>query len=553
MDESKELDCLLVYIPKLDNFYKPIGNYFFAMQLPMGLLAIADLVYKSSYSIEILHLGIEIISNKDFSFEEYLKRTKPKVVGLSLHWYYQSYDVIESAKKIKLILPDSFIVLGGMTASYYAEQIMEEFNCIDAVVRGDGEKPFLKLLQEVFNKGNNFFDIPNLTWRNKNEIKKNQMTYVAENSDLDELSFTNFRLIKNYSLYIKYARFPWIWPKGLSRAMNLKFILDASLVFPLTTYRGCLVDCSYCGGGKVAQEKINNRKKVSIRSIDRVIESIKAAQSYGYNTIYINYLPFEENPLYFDELFKRIKEEKIRINCMLECSALPSQDSIRLFKSTFLDSSATQIFISPESGSEKVRRSNKGYFFDNQELTECLRFISGFQIPVVLYFCLGLPFESIDDIKISKDFQTLLKKSFRKYITIHTEPLSLIPASPMEIDPSRYGIIKTKKRFMDFFQNSGISNSSFFPTDLGYFKVDFCFSDQNCKGACDEFCFKRNLQKIKCKNFCKLVDLITGNRFVPSKAIFLLSKLLCNVSNVYWKLESLINGRSYTYKSPNYN
>jgi radical SAM superfamily enzyme YgiQ (UPF0313 family) len=540
MKKTEELDCLLAYVPKMDNYYKPIGHYIFPMQLPMGLLALADMARRNNFKTEVIHLGIEKINDRGFLLEDYLKERKPKVVGLSLHWYYQSGEVINTARKIRLAIPDSIIVLGGITAGYYAEEIMEKIDCVDFIIKGEGEKPFLGLLKSIRDGLSDFSGIPNLTWRDLSGIKSNQISYVSGKEDMDGLNFANLGLLRNAELYVKYARIPWIWLKGLGGIINRKFVLNSSSLFPLVISRGCFTDCSCCGGGKIAQERTGNRRKLSIRSINRVIDSIRGAQTHNYDTIYISYMPFEEEPGYFEELFREIKHENIKVNCLLDCYALPNESLIRLFKATFLDTSKTLIHISPESGSENIRRINKGSFFDNQELIRCVGNITALKIKVNLSFSIGLPFETTGDIKITKVFQAALKRKFGKNINIFTETLDLMPASPMEVDPARYGIIKTRNSFIDILQSSRLGNSAFYPYDPGYFKNGFCISDNGLKASYSEETYRKELQGIRCRDFCRLSGLIGDGGPVFNRQYRYFLKLLCNIFCFYRELNRYI-------------
>jgi radical SAM superfamily enzyme YgiQ (UPF0313 family) len=174
--EETELDCLLVFVPKLVNFYKPIGNHMFNVLLPTGLLSVADFINNKGYSVNILHFGLEKINDRSFSLRDYLRITNPKVVGLSLHWHYQCYDTMEVVKEIKCYNPNIFIVLGGLTAGYFHDEILRGHDFIDGVVRGDGEVPFYRLVEEVSAVSRDFSKVPNLTWREKKNIRINPIT-----------------------------------------------------------------------------------------------------------------------------------------------------------------------------------------------------------------------------------------------------------------------------------------------------------------------------------------------------------------------------------------
>ena len=75
------MDVLFVHCPKFKNYYRPIGEYTFINYMPMGLLALADLINREGYETEIVHLGVEWIENKAFSLIDYIAHNKPKIVA----------------------------------------------------------------------------------------------------------------------------------------------------------------------------------------------------------------------------------------------------------------------------------------------------------------------------------------------------------------------------------------------------------------------------------------------------------------------------------------
>src|SRR4030042_3154754 len=163
------MDCLFVHVPKFKNYYRPIGEYACSNSLPMGVLALADLLACEGYDTEVLHLGVEWIEDKGFSLIDYIAQKRPRVVALSLHWHPQSYDVLEQARMIKEAFPEIFIILGGLTASFYHREIMERFPWVDAIIRGEGEGPLLQLMEGLI-KGGRLETIPNLTWRQGDKV-----------------------------------------------------------------------------------------------------------------------------------------------------------------------------------------------------------------------------------------------------------------------------------------------------------------------------------------------------------------------------------------------
>ena len=90
-----DLDCLFVHVPKADNHYLPFGDFFNITYMPMGVLAIAEVLRRAGKRVEVLHLGVEWLEDPDFDLIADLAGKRIRAIGLPLYWHYQSYDVIE--------------------------------------------------------------------------------------------------------------------------------------------------------------------------------------------------------------------------------------------------------------------------------------------------------------------------------------------------------------------------------------------------------------------------------------------------------------------------
>jgi len=104
----EKVDCLFVHVPKLKNYYRPIGSFIWINFLPMGLLGLADLLQRNNISSQIVHLGVEGIEDPRFSLVDYIRQKAPRIVAFDLHWHHQSYDVLEAAKKVKQAFPSVY-------------------------------------------------------------------------------------------------------------------------------------------------------------------------------------------------------------------------------------------------------------------------------------------------------------------------------------------------------------------------------------------------------------------------------------------------------------
>ncbi len=488
----RKIDCLFVHVPKLVNYYRPIGQFLWINLLPSGLLALADLLHREKVSTEVVHLGVERIEDPTFSILDYIQEKSPRMVAFDLHWHHQSFDVMEIIHQVKEAFPSIFIVLGGYTASFFHEEIMKNFSTVDGIIRGEAETPLLDLAGVLIQGGKNLFSIPNLTWRRKGRVLMNPLSYVATEEDLNRLSFTNFPLLKNHSTYI-HCLSQSDYVEGVSRGRKPWTHSSKSPTYHLPVGRGCPVQCTWCGGGHLAQKAITGRREVVFRGIPEVIRTITDALSFGYKVFHFCFDPYPQNPDYYLRLFTRLREEKIEMECYFESFGLPTADFIHSFKETF-PGPGSLIALSPDVGSTRSRKIHKGYAYTNQALQRCLDQMKRQRVNCDLYFTIGVPFEKKEDIDRTVQFQRELKGQYSNIKGIRTFTVEIEPGSPWHLNPELFGVKTTLQTFMDFYHHHAQVQCPFF--SLGYWIPGF-FEE-----AKDEQGFEAAIQKAKCRHFC---------------------------------------------------
>jgi len=426
--------------------------------MPMGVLAIADFIQRHGYTSRIVHLGLKKIKNPEFSLEDYIKSIDVKIIAVPLHWSGQSFNVIETIKQIKLIKPSVISVLGGFTASFFDQEIMSRFESIDFIIRGEGEMPLLKLVQELSKPKPCLAGVPNLVWRDGNKIIRNELRYVASKEDMDNLTFTNFGLLEESELYGR-----------LGERQNLfsEKTMPTRKSFCLCIGRGCATDCTFCGGSKFAQKLVNNRTIPVFRSPHKVLEDIVKLKSDNFDEIYIDFDPYP-NGNYFIELFRLIRKAKVDISCTLACWSLPKREFVDEFKRTFKRHS--QLTISPETGSEKLRHFHRGYSYSNQELLNVLDYFYRKGVSSQIYFSYPLPYSRKGDIKATNNLVRQIEKTFGGYSRVLIHELSFDPASKLYCDPGKYKIISKRNSFLDYYQQSKDDSEYIF---TGYGEEEF--------------------------------------------------------------------------------
>jgi len=496
------MDCLIIHTPKFNNYYKPFGEFVWVNYMPLGLLGIADYLDRNGITCRVLHQGVEWVNRRSWKLEESLKSISPHVFALSLHWHYQAHDVIEACKKIRAFHPEAYIVLGGNTGSFFHDEIIRDFPCVDGVVRGDGEVPLLELVKKVKAGEKGLSGVPNLSWRNKEgKVVSNGVTYCADEGMLNELRFANMDLLENYRTYIDYITLPFIVVKRIPIEVNFKMFTARYKLFPLCVGRGCSHDCTWCSGSYTQQkERISYRGKVVWRGYDAVIADIKQALSYGYEGMYTVFDPTPNNQSYFVGLFQRIREEGLtkKLGWMHEATGLTSKEFIDEFAETFSEDFRV-IALSPETGNEGVRKRNKGYFFSNEEFHKVVEYITSRNVNIEIFFTYGIPGENEDVVKESYKMRNEIVKKHGRRNCLRALSIEMEPGAPWYMNPERFGVVTSRRSFADFVKAHAIATEGTY-TSLGYYIPDYFKEPLDPEDP--EGDFGRRLQKLKCRHFC---------------------------------------------------
>ena len=113
---------------------------------PLGLELVAEAVRRAGHEVRLLDLQVE--THQDYF--RMLEDWQPDVVGFSCNYLANVPEIIDLAKLTKTHSPSRFVLVGGHSASFVAQEFLEHAEgAIDCVLKGEGETAIVELLNVI--------------------------------------------------------------------------------------------------------------------------------------------------------------------------------------------------------------------------------------------------------------------------------------------------------------------------------------------------------------------------------------------------------------------
>lgn len=202
---------------------KPDLSFGIEISPPLGLCYIAAMARNAGH--EVLILDMRIPGQGEPAFDELLTQWQPDVIGFSV-FSYEAEAYLSLAKKVRIALPGSKIVVGGPFASADPAGALGA-GLADLAILGEGELVFVEAL-ERWRKGLDLQDLSGIAYFRKAVIINPVSCYIH---DLDTLPLPAWDLIDMEA----YSSLP-----------RQGFIYKQQGYFSVFSSRGCPFDCIYC-------------------------------------------------------------------------------------------------------------------------------------------------------------------------------------------------------------------------------------------------------------------------------------------------------------------
>ena len=386
-------DLILLHPPSIYDFreshseYGPISDVIFSTPVfemyPMGFTSMAGYLEEHGFNARIVNIAQRMVSEPGYDVDAAIAKLDPILFGLDLHWLPHAQGALKLAEIVKKHHPQTPVVFGGLSASYFHEELIRS-DLIDFVIRGDScEEPLRQLLACVV-FGGDLSTVKNLTWKDAGtgEIRINPLDHVPPSISprpVPDISYVIGSVLKYWKLrdVIPYGN----W---------LNYPITA-----LLTSRGCPMHCSACGGSRDAYHTICAREHPAYRSPEDLVKDIRFIQRFSRAPIFLIHDLRNGGHKYAQDILALLGDERLRNEIVFELTTPVLDDYLDQIRRSV---PRWSLEITLESHLERVRHLNRRFQCSNEKIIETIgKALDNGVRRVDIFFMVGLPGQSYED------------------------------------------------------------------------------------------------------------------------------------------------------------
>lgn len=313
----------------------PLYEYF-----PVGFRSLRQYLSSREFEVKIINLSSLLIRYPKIDVDELINSLNVRLLGIDLHWMVHVQGSLAIAQRIKQLRPDIPVILGGISSTYYADELVH-YPYVDMVMRGyDTHEPMLALLQAI-QQGVEPRSVPNLMWKDAaGQIYENRFSYKPQalSCEVD-------------------------WSSQPSSDASVKTPIRE--IIPLLS-AGCSCNCGWCGGsrdafGRIFQPDHNLIPKApdTIKAEFHSLDSMQGAEMYYVYSVGAYNVP----PARMKNVFDLVEASNVRAINYEQYHLTPDSILKRMAKAN----TRTTITLSPESHDLRVATlAGRGVYTNNE-------------------------------------------------------------------------------------------------------------------------------------------------------------------------------------------
>jgi clorobiocin biosynthesis protein CloN6 len=383
---------------------------------PLGFKTLQRFLTERSFSVTLINLATVLLRFPEIDVDTLLGAIRARLLGIDLHWMVHVQGSLAVAERIKRVQPGLPIILGGISATYYARELIQ-YPFVDMVMRGyDTHEPLADLLGAL-QGGGDLSRVPNLLWKSAGgRIHENAFSHKP----------------RTFSCGIDWS----VHPKAPSTdLLPIKELLS-------TQNAGCSNNCGWCGGSHEAFRRVFEYERAMVRKqpaeIDYEFQSMRALEEISQYHFYA-VGSYNESRKGMESFLDRVGEAGFKSVSYEQFHLTPEPILRRMIEAN----RRTTITLSPESHDIRISKLAGRGVYSNEALEAWLE--QALEIGVYnvdIWYFIGMPEQ---DARSVADTVAYCERLLEKFRSTKVNPIIcpmipyLDPASTFFEHPDRHG------------------------------------------------------------------------------------------------------------------
>ncbi|WP_070090103.1 B12-binding domain-containing radical SAM protein [Merdimonas faecis] len=360
------------------------------------------------------------------------------VIGLSIISSY-SYDILKHCYNASHKKIDVVTIVGGYQAEIFVNNVFQDFDA-DIIFKGEGENNIQKFCEHYEDR--NYAAIEGIIYRGTD--KNIYATTGSLCVDIDKIPFPARDLLPEEDVVMT--------DRLAGTELRMVHMLFS---------RGCIYNCFYCAAGQD-----NRIREIRYRNKFKIVEELQMLKNLysidGFSIIDDCFLTDQEKAI---EICDYIADQNLNLKWSLAARVDSINDEVL---TALRKSGCIEIKFGVETGSDLLlKKMNKGETVKQAE--DAIRMTKNYGINVKLFIITGLPFESNDTHRQTKEFLD------KMYLDKLVDRISLLRFTPLAgsyiySQPDQFEVNKSSLGSKNFSKVSLYRKSSDWWTDKTRFK-----------------------------------------------------------------------------------
>jgi clorobiocin/coumermycin A biosynthesis protein CloN6/CouN6 len=352
---------------------------------PIGWFSIKQRLADHGFDAKIVNVASLMLMYPDLDIKRLLGRLEAPIFGFDLHWMTQCHGAIELAAVLKEVHPDAVTIFGGISATYYANQLIT-YPSVDVVVQGyDTLEPVTQLVAAARHGSRDFSSIPNLLYKADGEERATGFTHKPA---------THYNNVPN----------DWSYYRETASAGP-----SASKLIMTLPNTGCVHDCGWCGGSRFAYRNIMGVKKTLVqKDNDLIVDELRTMREAAKHTSIYALQCYSENKVRMHQYLDAVREMQYK-SVFFEQFNLTPPDTLRKMG----ESTSAYIMLSPESHDPKISAAaGRGTYTMAQMENWIPQALDAGVKGIMIWFFIGMPYQDASSVRDTVAYSERLIRKF---------------------------------------------------------------------------------------------------------------------------------------------